>query len=92
MTKKSSLLFVNSVNFELTYKCAYNCCHCLQKNIKKQPVVELSTDEVKTAIFHSQAGGLCSRESILQVAKSWAIGMIFLKYYNILNRLASNIA
>jgi molybdenum cofactor biosynthesis enzyme MoaA len=58
--KKSSLFFVNSVNFELTYKCAYNCIHCLQKNIKKQPIVELSTDEVKTAIFHSHISGLCS--------------------------------
>jgi MoaA/NifB/PqqE/SkfB family radical SAM enzyme len=60
LVKKSSLLFVNSVNFELTYKCAYNCIHCLQKNIKKQPIVELSTDEVKTAIFHSHISGLCS--------------------------------
>ena len=57
---KSSLLFVNSVNFELTYKCSFNCIHCLQKNIKKQPVVELSTEEVKTAILHSHRSGLCS--------------------------------
>jgi MoaA/NifB/PqqE/SkfB family radical SAM enzyme len=53
-------LYVNSVNFELTYKCSLNCAHCLQKNIKKQPFVELSTEEVKTAILHSQTSGLCS--------------------------------
>ena len=58
--KKSSLLFVSSVNFELTYKCSFNCVHCLQKNIKKQPIVELSTEEVKTAILHSHISGLCS--------------------------------
>ena len=57
---KSSLLFVNSVNFELTYKCSFNCIHCLQKNIRKQSVTELSTDEIKTAILHSHRCGLCS--------------------------------
>ena len=57
---KSSLLFVNTVNFELTYKCSYSCAHCLQKNIKKQTVAELSTEEVKTAILHSHISGLCS--------------------------------
>jgi len=58
--KKSSLLFVKSVNFELTYRCSFNCAHCLQKNIKQQPIVELSTEEVKTAILHSHQSGLCS--------------------------------
>jgi len=57
---KSSLTFVKVVNFELTYRCSYNCEHCLQKNIKKQPIVELSTEEVKTAILHSHTSGLCS--------------------------------
>jgi MoaA/NifB/PqqE/SkfB family radical SAM enzyme len=57
---KSSLLFVNVINFELTYKCSFNCVHCLQKNIKKQDIVELSTEEVKTAILHSHISGLCS--------------------------------
>jgi MoaA/NifB/PqqE/SkfB family radical SAM enzyme len=57
---KSSLLFVNSVNFELTYRCSYNCAHCLQKNIKHEPVVELSTEEVKTTIFDAHTLGLCS--------------------------------
>jgi len=57
---KSSLKYVNSVRFQLTYKCSYNCVHCLQKNIRKQPIVELSTEEVKTAILHSFEIGLCS--------------------------------
>jgi len=57
---KSSLLYVNSVNFELTYKCSLNCVHCKQKGIKKEPIVELSTEKVKTAILHSHQSGLCS--------------------------------
>jgi len=32
----------------------------LQKNIRNQPIVELSTEEVKTAILHSHQSGLCS--------------------------------
>ena len=59
---KSSLLFVNTINFELTYKCSYSCVHCLQKNIKKQTVVELSTEEVKTAILHSHISGFIDRQ------------------------------
>jgi len=57
---KSSLVFVNSVNFELTYKCSFNCVHCLQKNIRNQPIVELTTEEVKTAILQSHQCKLCS--------------------------------
>ena len=49
---KSSLSYVNFVSFQLTYKCSFNCVHCLQKNIKKHSVEELSTEEVKTAISH----------------------------------------
>lgn len=57
---KSSLLFVNVVNFELTYKCSQDCVHCIQKNIRKEAVKELSTEEVKTAILDSYKSGLCS--------------------------------
>ena len=57
---KSSLHFVNVVNFELTYRCSYNCVHCLQKNIKKEPIIELSTEEVKTAVLDAYTLGMCS--------------------------------
>lgn len=32
----------------------------MQKNLRKEECVELTTDEVKTAIFHSKITGLCS--------------------------------
>lgn len=57
---KSSLLFVNVVNFELTYKCSQNCAHCIQKNFRKQAISELTTEEVKIAILDSYKSGLCS--------------------------------
>lgn len=57
---KSSLLFVNVVNFELTYKCSQDCAHCIQKNFRKQAIVELSTEEVKTAILDFHKNSLCT--------------------------------
>ena len=55
-----SLLYVRAINFELTYKCQYSCPHCWQPAIRLEYSQELTTFEVKDAIFRAFIGGLCT--------------------------------
>lgn len=54
-----SLLFVEAINFELSYKCQYNCPHCWQSDERTKTHQELSTEKVKDTIFRAFIGGLC---------------------------------
>ena len=58
---RCSLMGVDAVDFELTYKCSANCPHCLQKNIRRNHITELSTAKVKEAILQAHLSGLCTR-------------------------------
>jgi MoaA/NifB/PqqE/SkfB family radical SAM enzyme len=43
--KKPSLLFVEAINFELTYKCNLSCPHCLQHDLRRQgDMIWIDTD------------------------------------------------
>lgn len=61
MNRKSSLLFVEVINFELTYNCNYSCPHCLQSVIKKKSIVPLRTDFLKEIIYQAYIVGLCEK-------------------------------
>ena len=56
-----SLLFVDAINFELTYKCQYSCPHCWQSEKRWVINHELTTDEARDAIFRAYMAGLCQK-------------------------------
>lgn len=56
-----SLLFVDAVNFELTYKCNHLCTHCLQTGLRRDPESQLITSRVKELIHQSFLMGLCQK-------------------------------
>ena len=44
------LFLLQAVNFEITYRCAMSCSHCLQKNVRQADIVELETHRFVQAI------------------------------------------
>lgn len=57
--RRPSLLFVQAVNFELTYRCNMNCSHCLQQGLRRENNSKwISTHVAKKAIEDAHAAGL----------------------------------
>ncbi len=60
-SRDCTLMFTDTINFELTYQCGMNCPHCLQAKLKLDVINQLSTEKVLETIFFAYALGLCSR-------------------------------
>ena len=51
LNKRPSLLFIQAINFELTYQCNIQCDHCLQQEIRKTCSGKwISTSSVQKAL------------------------------------------
>jgi hypothetical protein len=76
--RRPSILFVQAVNFELTYHCNMSCSHCLQQGLRRTNNGKwISTNVAKKAIFDAHAAGLT------KIGVNFTGGEIFLPESNL---------